>query len=96
MSNYFDEPRETPRYRGVSAPVFKWDARAIELAKPHAIVAAYQEWADSPDREHWVPDGLTVQVEEYHTDFFIRGKVAVVARMTGRPVLPMPPEVEEA
>lgn len=89
---YFDEPRNPPRYRGISNPVGRNDQIRIDLARRQAIHRAFLDWANSPDREHWVPSGLTAEVEEATSDFFIRGKVTIVARMVGRPVLPMPPE----
>ncbi|HZA71491.1 MAG TPA: hypothetical protein VE476_01115 [Propionibacteriaceae bacterium] len=92
MTDFFDEPRETPRYQGVSRPVSKTDPRAMEMAKAHAILAAHLKWANSPDREHWAPDVVTVEFVEHHVDFFIRNKGAMVARMTVRPVLPLPEE----
>lgn len=92
MVSYWDTPHQIPRYRGVSAPVSTWDAPAIELAKTHAVHAAYLEWAASADYQHWVPDNLVVEVADAVPEFFIRGKVAVVAQMTGRPVIPLPPE----
>ena len=95
MNDYFDQPRRTPRYEGASDPVGKHDQTRVDLATRQAIHRAYLDWAASHNREHWIPSDLTVEVANSVPDLFIRNKVAIVARMVGKPVLPVPPDPDE-
>lgn len=87
---YFDQPRPRPVYRGVSDPVERGNQPNIARARTQAIHRAYLEWATSEDREHWVPDALTLQVvAAAPPELFTRNKIAITARLVADSVLPL-------
>lgn len=75
-----------PRYHGVSDPLPRSaSAAACEAAQRQVIHRIWLDWAQSPDRERWLPAVVEMRVVET-ADLFLLNQQAFAGHALGEPV----------